>query len=222
MAKTLGERALLSLAGITKTPLSTPHRVGGFGGVGGLVSYLRASNISAIIDATHPFASQMSNHAASAAAHTNLPLLRLERPAWAAAPKWQPAPNLYAAAAALPRGARAFLTIGSRSLGAFIGRNDLWCLTRAIEPPENAPRGEVILQRPPFTLEGEIALLTSRQISHLVSKNAGGTATAAKLEAAKQLGISVIMIERPALAPAATVDTIAQALKWVAETEGIK
>lgn len=220
LAKALGPQAQLSLAGVTKKPVATPHRTGGFGGVEGLLQYLSAENIVAIIDATHPFAAQMSRHAAAAAAQTGLPLLRLERPSWPLTASWRMAADLASAAAALPAGARAFLTVGSRSLTPFLARTDFWCLTRAIEPPRQCPPGQLLIQRPPFTLEGEIALLKTHKISHLVSKNAGGAATSAKLEAARLLGVEVIMVQRPPLPAAPTVDSIAGAVTWVAQIKG--
>ena len=222
LAKALGPQAVLSLAGVTKTPLATPHRVGGFGGVEGLLHYLGAKNIHAIIDATHPFAAQMSHNAVAAARQSGLPLLRLERPPWPHSPDWQMVDDLAAAAQALPAGARAFLSVGSRSLTPFLVRTDIWCLTRCIEPPARCPPGHLLIQRPPFSLEAEKALLKTHNISHLVSKNAGGAATVAKLEAAWLLGVEVIMAQRPPLPTAHTVDTIAGALTWVAQIKGTK
>ncbi|MEX0970766.1 MAG: cobalt-precorrin-6A reductase [Paracoccaceae bacterium] len=205
----------LSLAGVTEAahnPL--PQRSGGFGGVAGLCAYIRAQSITHIIDATHPFAAQMSRHAAAASAKTGVRLLRLTRPDWALRPHWQAVASLADAAAALPKGARVFLTVGSQSLAAFQAR-DLWCLTRSIQPPATHLLGEVVLARPPFTLAGEVALMRQHAITHLVCKNAGGNQTAAKLDAADQLGIKVVIITRPVLAPApewATPETLLGAL----------
>jgi len=148
--------------------------------------------------------------------------LRLERPSWPLTASWRMAADLASAAAALPAGARAFLTVGSRSLAPFLARTDFWCLTRAIEPPSQCPPGQLLIQRPPFTLEAEIALLKAHQISHLVSKNAGGATTNAKLEAARLLGVEVIMVQRPPLPTVHKVDTIAHALTWVAQIKGKK
>ncbi len=215
LAEALGEEAVLSLAGVTKKPLSMRHRTGGFGGVAGLEAYLRAEGFKCLIDATHPFAAHMSHNAFEAAKLTGLPLLRLERPAWPTEPEWLVVENLAKAAKAIPTGARVFLSVGRQSLGAFGGRNDMWCLTRSIEPPLNAPIGEVLLQRPPFLLQDELDVMLEHNISHLVSKNAGGEATRAKLEAANQLGIKVIMVKRPRLPEALTVETVAEAVKWV-------
>lgn len=207
---------VLSLAGTTRKPLTTPHRVGGFGGVSGLVSYLRAEGFTAIIDATHPFAAQISRHAYEASAQCGLPLLRLARPPWPVQPAWRMVESLSAAAAALPSGARAFLTVGSQSLGPFLPRDDVWFLSRSIEPAAQTPtHGTAILQRPPFAPHAELALMTTHNITHLVSKNAGGKATAAKLTAAAALGVQVIMVKTPRLPAVLTVETVAEAVKWV-------
>lgn len=208
--------AVLSLAGATRKPLAMPHRVGGFGGVAGLVGYLQAEGFTAIIDATHPFAAQMSRHAYEASAQCGLPLLRLARPPWPEQPAWQMVESLSAAAAALPSHARAFLTVGSQSLAPFLPRDDVWFLSRSIEPAAQSPvNGTAILQRPPFSLQTELALMAAHNITHLVSKNAGGEATAAKLTAADALGLQVIMVKRPRLPAVLTVETVAQAVKWV-------
>ena len=212
----LGVGAVLSLAGVTKKPLANPHRTGGFGGVEGLAGYLQAKNIQGVIDATHPFAAQMSQNAYDATIRLKLPLLRLERVPWPRAPEWKNVASLQDAATAIPTKARVFLSIGSQSINPFIAREDIWCLTRSIEPPESLPpHGEAVLQRPPFTLESELTLMRRHKISHLVSKNAGGAATFAKLKAAATLGIQVIMVKRPPLPEVLTVETVPEAVKWV-------
>jgi len=212
----LGDAATLSLAGLTRTPLSMPHRVGGFGGAGGLAAFLQREGFEGIIDATHPFAARMSRNAFEAAAALGMPLLRLERPAWPKEPAWLEVDDLVAAAKALPAGARVFLTVGSLSLGAFVARDDIWCLSRSIEAPAHPPaNGEVLLQRPPFTMQNELAIMSRHKITHMVSKNAGGAATRAKLEAALQSGVQVIMVKRPRLPAVLTVETVAEAVKWV-------
>lgn len=222
LAEALGPQAVLSLAGVTDGAAQQGYRQrrGGFGGVDGLAAFLAAKSIGAVVDATHPFAAQMSQNAAAATTRLGLPLLRLERAAWPNDPLWQSATTLDAAAKTLPAGARVFLSVGSRSMQAFLPRADLWCLTRSIEPPARLPaKGEAILQRPPFTLEAEIALMQAHRITHLVSKNAGGQATEAKLAAAAKLGVQVIMVKRPQLPAALTVATVAEAVKWV-ENQG--
>lgn len=221
LAKELGQSATLSLAGATKKPATTPHRTGGFGGIEGLARYLAAENIDALIDATHPFASQMSRNAAEAAALAGVPLLRFIRPAWAKAPDWEMVDDLSAAALVLPQSARVFLSVGSRSVEPFLGRGDVWFLTRSIEPPPALPaHGELLLQRPPFALADEGALLKAHRITHLVSKNSGGAATHAKLEACQQLGVKVLMVERPQLPAVLEVVSVADALTWVSKIKG--
>ncbi len=207
---------MLSLVGATRNPLTQAHRTGGFGGVAGLIAYLQENAFQGIVDATHPFAAQMSQNAFDASKALGLPLLRLERPPWPNAQGWLVAKDLTQAAEALPAGARAFLSVGRQSLSPFLTRKDVWFLTRSIEPaPQLPPHGITILQRPPFTLAGEIDLMKIHSITHLVSKNAGGAATRAKLEAAATLGIKVTMVNRPRLPNALTVETAAQAVKWV-------
>ena len=220
LAKVMDHEAVLSLAGVTATRPKTPHRIGGFGGTSGLTHYIYTHKISAVIDATHPFAAQMSHHAANATTASGVPLLRVVRPEWPVEPEWWLVPSLKRAAEIIPPNARVFLTVGSRSLSAFLPRDDLWCLSRSIEPPMAWPKGELRLQRPPFVQNEECALMKANRISHLVCKNAGGTTTRAKLEAAKALGVQVIMIQRPVLPAAPEVDTVEQALKWWSHTEG--
>ncbi|MCF6273788.1 MAG: cobalt-precorrin-6A reductase [Rhodobacteraceae bacterium] len=220
LAKALGAHGILSLAGTTKNPLGTPARTGGFGGASGLSHYLHAHGISTLIDASHPFAEKISQNAALAAARTGVPFLRLSRPPWPDRNGWQKVSDLPAAAAALPADARVFLSVGSRSLTPFFGRSDIWFLTRSIEAPPRTLHGKTILQRPPFSLAGERALLEAHHITHLVSKNSGGSATRAKLDAARLLGIPVIMVNRPQLPAVFEVATVAEALNWVENQKG--
>jgi len=222
LASALERPFTLSLAGATRRPQPRPYplRSGGFGGVEGLAAYLRAKNIAALIDATHPFAARISRNAVAAARATSTPLLRLERPAWEPQPDWHVVPDIAAAASVLPPQARAFLTVGSQHLASFAARKDIWCLTRAIEPPAQPPRGEVLLQRPPFTPAAETVLMRHHAITHLVSKNAGGAQTRAKLDAAAALALPVIMVARPELPLAETAGTIKDALEWIRHNAG--
>ncbi len=205
-----GHGVVTSLAGVTQAPHLPEGEVrrGGFGGAQGLAAYLRDGGFKILIDATHPFAAQMSRHAAGAAKACGLPLYRLERPAWAAeeGDRWIGAATVAAAVALLPAGARVFLTIGRKEAGAFLARADLHGIMRMIEAPteELPPRWNLILARPPFTVAGERELLTANRITHVVSKNAGGQATRAKLIAARETKIPVVMIARPAK-PAAVI-----------------
>ena len=220
-----GFSATLSLAGATRSPVlpATAYRIGSFGGVDGLAGWLRAERVEALVDATHPYAVQMSRHAAAAAANVGIPCLRIDRPAWTAQPgdRWTTVRDADAAAAALgaePR--RVLLTVGSKALLPF-GRTAHRYVIRCIDPPDPAllpPQAELLLARGPFTLDGETALLAERRIEVLVSKNSGGAATAPKLEAARRLGLPVLMIERPAPpGGASAAATAADAMRWLSE-----
>lgn len=212
-----------SLAGATRAPLDlgVATRVGGFGGVAGLCDYLRAEDIAAIVDATHPFAAQMSAHAAAARRETGVPLVHLRRPEWQAGPgdDWAVFADLEAAAAALPKGARAFLGTGRGSASAFLGRTDTALTLRVIDPPEKeqlAPHIAVLEGRAPFTVEEEIETFQRLGTTHLVVKNAGGTGGFAKLAAARQLGLPVLMVARPPVPEGvAVVESVGDALSWV-------
>lgn len=221
-----GHRVLTSLAGVTRNP-SMPAgevRIGGLGGVEGLASLLLERRVRLLVDATHPFAAAVSRHAAEAARQAGIPLLRLERPAWRPqdGDRWTLVPDAVSAAAALPSEAHVLLTIGRKDIGPFMARPDLAGVLRMIEPPgvEVPERWEVLLARPPFSVEAEYALLRSHGIEALVSKNSGG-ATEAKLEAARQLGLPVVMIERaskPAAETRATVESMLALIETFGET----
>lgn len=208
LARTLAERfpdtrLTASFAGaVSDLPdLGVPTRVGGFGGAEGLSAYLEAEAVTVLIDATHPFAAQMSRNAVAAAERTRTPLIRLERPAWTAGAgdTWQHFACLEDAAAALPSEARVFLSVGRKDIGLFTHRTDLFGLARMIEPPaEPLPdHWRLILARPPQSAKEEAGLLQGNRISHLVTKNSGGARAHAKIEAARQLGLPVLMIDRP-------------------------
>lgn len=210
-------RVVSSLAGRTAAPLMPEGEVrkGGFGGTEGLVKYLRETGIALVVDATHPFAAGMSRSAAEACDATGLPLLRVERPPWEPGPgdEWRMVADWEAAAAALPEGACVLLTVGGGEIAPFLKRTDVSIVARMIEPPPIPVPGhcDILLSRPPFTLEDEIALMKERGIDVLVTKNAGGEATAAKLDAARALRLPVIMITRPRKPPvpgAATVESM--------------
>ncbi len=199
-----GIATLTSLAGVTRNPRlpESAVRLGGFGGAEGLTRFLRDERFAAIADATHPFAARMSWNAHAAAAATGTPLFRLERPAWNAEPadRWMNCVSSEDAARALPAGARVMLTIGSKEVSHFLAREDVTGIARMIEaPPIPFPdHWQMILERPPFSLESELQLITHHAITHLVTKNAGGAATFAKVAAARALSLPVLMIERPA------------------------
>ena len=176
-------------------------RVGGFGGVVGLVDYLKAHHVDVLIDATHPFAAMMSRHGFEAAQQFGCALLRFERPAWVTGGEdhWVNVSSLAEAAAMLPPHAVALITSGRKDLAAFFARRDISGLVRTVEPiAEGMPaQWREILDRPPQSLESEIALMLDSSVTHLVTKNAGGDRTRAKLDAARELGLPVIMITRP-------------------------
>ena len=212
--------ATISLAGVTREPAPQPLpcRIGGFGGVAGLATYLRAHQIDALVDATHPFAAQMTRHAAAAAALTGTALLTIDRPAWPLQPGWREVSTMADAAGALgPHPRRVLLTIGQKDLAPFTAAPQHRYVVRSIDPPAAPPPGALVLTaRGPFTEAGERALLREHGIETLVTKNAGGSATAAKLAAAAALGVAVVMIGRPALPPGlVTVPTAEAALRWL-------
>jgi len=191
-----------SLAGVTHSPHLPKGklRIGGFGGVTGLKIYLAEEKFDLVADATHAFAAQMSAHAFTACNQVSVKLLRLEAPAWQpqAGDDWREVENVAAAVAVLPQSAKVVVTVGRKEVGAFFARAHLSGVARMIEQAEVAAPShwQVMLERPPFTLEAEIDLLRSSQAEFLVSKNAGG-ARPAKLRAAAALALPVIMVRRP-------------------------
>lgn len=219
-----GHAVVTSLAGVTEQPLLPVGelRVGGFGGVDGMSKYLVADAISVVVDATHPFAARISQHAHDACLRTGVPLLRLERPAWQPTPEddWTIVSSSEEAAMALPSGARVLLTTGRKDLAHFFNRADISGIARMIEaPPLDPPRNwRVLRDRPPFSVAGEATLMAGNGITHLVSKNAGGSATEAKLKAARNVGIRVILIARPAKPQVPGVASISD---LVAAVEGV-
>jgi precorrin-6A/cobalt-precorrin-6A reductase len=222
-----GVEVLSSLAGRVTEPRlpDGPVRVGGFGGAEGLASFLRVEGITAVIDATHPFAGTISAHAAVAAAQAGVPLLVLRRPEWEAAPGWDEVADIRAAAAAVRAwpGESVFLTTGRRDLGVFAADDRHRFLVRAVDPPDGPvpPRMTLVLDRGPYTVEGESALMRGHGIGLLVTKNSGGPMTAAKLRAARDLGVQVLMVRRPPLpAGSVAVTTVAAAMRWISPGSG--
>jgi len=216
-----GLSVITSLAGRTRDPAPLPGetRIGGFGGVEGLASYLRDNQIAVLVDATHPFAAQMSANAVVAAAKAGIPRLRLERPAWEprADDSWIEVADEEAAAAALPSGARAFLALGSQHLAPFAKRDDVHFVLRMVDAPQSAPAlasHEIVLGLP-GDIESETALLRGRRITHLVCRNSGGEASYAKIIAARDLKIPVIMIRRPAEPVPPVAETVEEAIAFI-------
>jgi len=212
---------IYSLAGRTRKP-NLPDcevRVGGFGGVEGLRSYLQEAKIDLVVDATHPFAATMAVHAAEACTESNIPRLKYIRPAWSQDEvSWVSVMDYASAAEQLQEmGTRIFLSIGTKDLETFSDLTDKWFLIRAVEKPETAiplEDHELLLERGPFDEGHEQTLLVTTQIDVLVSKNSGGK-MAAKLTAAHSLGILIVMIEQPAPPAGEVVDSAEDVLDWV-------
>jgi precorrin-6A/cobalt-precorrin-6A reductase len=220
-----GRDVVLSLAGRTADPAPLPVavRTGGFGGAAGLAAYLAQQGIGRVIDATHPFAARISANAVAACAAAGVPLVALERPAWAPQPgdRWICVPDMTAAAAALPAlPARVFLAIGRQEIPAFAGMAHRWLL-RLVDPPEAPPLpgATVIVARGPFRPEDDLDLLRRHQVQWVVSKNAGGEGARAKIDAARHLGLPVVMVERPAVPQRPQVQTVDAALRWLHGTD---
>lgn len=222
-----GTDVLSSLAGRVRDPRlpDGPVRIGGFGGADGLAAFLPAEGITAVVDATHPFASGITANAVEAAARTGVPLLALRRPGWDLDPAWQAVPDIEAAAAAVERwpGQAVFLTTGRRDLTAFAADDAHHFLVRTVDPPAGPvpARMTLILDRGPYLVDAETALMREHGIGLLVTKNSGGPMTAAKLTAARDLGTGVVMVLRPPLPAGATaVATVAEAASWARRQPG--
>jgi precorrin-6A/cobalt-precorrin-6A reductase len=213
----------LSLAGRTSHPRTQPvqTRKGGFGGVDGLVAWLEREAIETVIDATHPYADQISAHAVAACGQLGIPLATIMRPAWRPQPddRWLEVTSAEAAADALGATPQnVFLSIGRLELGAFVTRPHHHYVARMIEPPDDIalpPDLRLIFERGPFDAQAEIALLTQEKIDIVVSKNSGGAATYTKIEAARGLGIPVVMIRRPHKPHGYTVEDAEGAVRWL-------
>lgn len=217
-----GIPAVFSYAGRTEAPSAQPlpTRIGGFGGVEGLTRYLRDQRIGAVVDATHPFAAQISRNADAACRAACVPMLMLRRPAWPGDPGWQRVPDIAGAVAALPHAPTGvFLAIGRQNLAPFAALPHRWLL-RLVDAPEAPPLpgARVVLARGPFSVEGDRALMQDHAITHLVAKNSGGAGASAKLEAARELGVRVVLIDRPAAPDRPEVATPEDALDWLHQT----
>jgi precorrin-6A/cobalt-precorrin-6A reductase len=209
-----------SLAGRVARPRlpAGPVRVGGFGGPERLATWLREQGVRAVVDATHPFAQRISASAARACTDAGVPLLRLERPRWSARPgdRWHRVATLEDAAALVPAlGRRVLLTTGRQGLASFAGV-DAWFLVRCVDPPDlPLPREHlVVLGRGPYTIDGERALIETYKIDVVVTKDSGGTLTQAKLDAARERGLPVIVVDRPPRPAVAAVASVDEALTW--------
>ncbi|MEU4804759.1 cobalt-precorrin-6A reductase [Actinosynnema sp. NPDC023587] len=211
-------RVVSSLAGRVASPRLPEGevRVGGFGGVAGLVAYLRAERVAAVVDATHPFADRITANALAATAEAGVPLLVLRRPGWAerAGDRWTWVDSV-AEAARVVGGRRAFVTTGRDGLGAFAAG-----VARTVDPPAGPTALEVVLARGPYDVDGELALMRRHAVEVLVTKDSGGDMTAAKLVAARALGLPVVVVRRPPAPAAPTVATVDAALTWLGSGAG--
>lgn len=217
-----GVKATFSYAGRTDAPIAQPlpTRIGGFGGAEGLAQYLRDHQITHVIDATHPFAAQMSLNAIAACAQTGTPLLALERPAWTPGigDNWTHVAGISEAVLALPESpARIFLAIGKQHLAPFATKPQHHYLLRLVDAPEGLPLpdAQAIVAKGPFTVDGDSALLADHKITHIVAKNSGGSGARAKLLAARALGLPVILIDRPGLPNRQIATSPEEALAWL-------
>ncbi|EBA16726.1 precorrin-6x reductase [Roseobacter sp. SK209-2-6] len=227
LAKTLagaGADAVFSYAGRTAKPVSQPlpTRVGGFGGAEGLAAYLTAEAITHVVDATHPFAAQMSTNAVQACVAAGVPLCAFERPAWQAGEgdNWIHVDSIDSAVDALPEmPARVFLAIGKQNLSQFAAKPQHHYLLRLVDQPDAPlplPNTTVEIARGPFDAAGDTALMQRHGITQVVAKNAGGIGAVAKLTAARSLGLPVIMIDRPELPGRPVKGRVAEVIAWLA------
>jgi precorrin-6A/cobalt-precorrin-6A reductase len=215
--------AIYSYAGRTQSPVapSLPTRVGGFGGASGLAAFIAWENITHVIDATHPFAAEMSRNAVAACAATGTALIALERAPWTqvVGDKWIEVPDIDAAVAALPETrARVFLAIGRQHLAPFSARPQHAYTLRFVDVPDGPlplPNADVIISRGPFTLAGDLELMRARGIEWVVARNAGGAGARSKIDAARELQLPVVMIARPDLPERPRAENVEEVLAWL-------
>ncbi|WP_429031827.1 cobalt-precorrin-6A reductase [Bradyrhizobium sp. I1.14.4] len=218
-----GIDAIYSYGGRTRAPADQPlpTRIGGFGGVGSLADYLRRKSITHVIDATHPFAAEMSRNAIAACAQTATPLIALERAPWnkTSGDHWIEVADLVSAVAALPDSpTRVFLAIGRQHIAPFGSRPQHAYTLRFVDPPDERlplPGADVIVSRGPFTLDNELAMMRARRIEWIVARNSGGTGARAKIDAGRALGLPVIMITRPPLPERPRVENVSEVMEWL-------
>ncbi|MGI1661666.1 cobalt-precorrin-6A reductase [Palleronia sp. KMU-117] len=219
------ESRVLAIASLARAerrpePFGIPTRIGGFGGDAGFVDWLGREGIDAIIDATHPFAARISHRTARIAAERGVDYIQFLRPAWLPEPgdDWTFLNTEADAPRHIPAGARVFLATGRRSLHAFgaLREATLFCRrTDGARDPFPFGNGIFVYGRPPFSIDHEITTFGRLAIDWLVTRNSGGTASRAKLEAARELGVKVAMIRRPPQPPGPKVETVAEAMAWV-------
>lgn len=221
-------RPITSLAGRLSGPgrVAGEVRTGGFGGAGELARWIGEQGIGAVVDATHPFAAAISHNAAEACTAAGVPLIALRRPGWTSGPgdDWHDAADLADAAARVAGlGRRVLLAIGRQEAGAFADVADAWFLIRAIEAPDGPlpPHHELLLARGPYALDGERRLLADHAIDLVVTKDSGGDATRAKLDAARERGIPVLMVRRPPVPDGPGIAVVASAAEAAGAIDGV-
>lgn len=225
-----GVDAVFSYAGRTADPIPQPlpTRVGGFGGIAGLVGFIEAEHITHVVDATHPFAAGMSGNAIAAAEITGVKLIALERRPWQrqAGDNWHEVADVEAAVSDLPvEPTRVFLAIGRQNVDAFAARPEHHYLLRFVDTPAAAlplPNCEVVVARGGFSVAGDTELMRSRGIGWVVSKNAGGATAGAKIAAARALGLSITMIARPDIPARPVVETVGEVMAWLGLDHGAR
>ncbi|KRR20774.1 MULTISPECIES: cobalt-precorrin-6A reductase [Bradyrhizobium] len=218
-----GLNAVYSYGGRTRAPANQPlpTRIGGFGGASGLAEYLRRERITHVIDATHPFAAEMSRNAVAACATSGAQLIALERAPWAKAhdESWIEVADISSAVAVLPdEHAQVFLAIGRQHIAPFGAKPQHAYTLRFVDPPAGPlplPDADVIVSRGPFTLAGELEMMRSRGIEWIVARNSGGTGARAKIDAARELGLPVVMLSRPQLPDRPRAESVAEVMEWL-------
>ncbi len=222
-----GIDGVASLAGAVRRPAmqDMPTRIGGFGGGAAFLQYLEAERITAVIDATHPFAARISQRTQRLCSGRRIPYLQLLRPPWTADPddRWQQVDREEDVAALVPPDATVFLATGRQTLERFGGLAGREVIARQIDPPEEEfpfPGGRFLIGRPPFAVEDEVQLFRDLGVDWLVVKNAGGAPSRSKLDAARILDIPVAMIARPAQPPGDKVESVEGAMAWLREIDG--
>ncbi|SMX31416.1 cobalt-precorrin-6A reductase [Octadecabacter ascidiaceicola] len=221
-----GIKVIASLAGATRSPepMPIPTRIGGFGGEEGFRAFVNAKGVSAVLDATHPFAEHISNRTARVCSELGLPYAQLVRPVWTpeTGDNWTAIDAPTDAAALIPEDAVVFLATGRQTLADYADLEGRRVLCRLIDPP-TAPfpfeGGEFVIGRPPFSPRSEAQLFQALGVTHLVVKNAGGEGGRAKLDAARALNIPVLMLKRPAMLAGTQLSNVPEALAWVSSLE---
>jgi precorrin-6A/cobalt-precorrin-6A reductase len=217
-----GLDAIYSYGGRTRAPAAQPlpTRTGGFGGAVGLAAHIRQEGITHVIDATHPFAAEMSRNAVTACTETGTPLIALERAPWVRTPgdTWIEVADIAGAVAALQeKSTRVFLAIGRQHIAPFGAKPQHAYTLRFVDPPEGTLPfdADVIVSRGPFTLNSELEMMQARSIEWIVARNSGGDGARAKIDAARALGLPVIMLSRPQLPERLRADNVAEVLRWL-------